>query len=312
MGEHDPLETVRGPRPARIGFIGLGNIGRPMARRLLGAGYALTVHNRGRAVVETFARLGAAPARSPREVVAACDVVLTALPFPISVEEVYFGSDGICAHARAGQVVVDHSTVAPETSRRVAAALRQQGAALLDAPVSGGPEAAADGALAIMVGGDREAFERVRPILELLGRRVRHCGPSGAGSTMKLLNQVLITVHSVVTAEVLRLAERAEVDPELVLELLPAGLAASAIFDRNGRRIVAGDFEPGARIDLMVKDAALIRELCDGLDLCLPVFFQARASFEQALNLGYGHEDLAGVIRALREAPTPVEVAHPA
>jgi 3-hydroxyisobutyrate dehydrogenase/2-hydroxy-3-oxopropionate reductase len=271
-----------------------------MARRLLAAGYPLTVHNRSRAVVEDFVRLGTAAASSPREVVEASNLVLTALPFPVSVDEVYFGPDGIGAYARPGQVVADHSTVGPDLSRRVAAALRARGAAFLDAPVSGGPEGAEQGALAIMVGGETEAFERARPVFEVLGRHVRHCGPSGAGSTMKLLNQVLIAIHSAATAEVLSLAERAGVDPALVLEMIPAGLAASAIFERNGRRIVDGDFQPGARIDLMVKDAALVRELSDALELRLPVFAQARASVEEALNLGFGHQDLAGVVRALR------------
>ena len=287
-----------------VGFIGLGNIGRPMAWRLLAAGFELVVHNRSQAVVAEFAAAGAEPASSPRAVAERAELVLTALPFPATVDQVYFGSDGLCQHARPGQILVDHSTVGPTTSRRIAEAVRARGAEFLDAPVSGGPEAAADGSLAIMVGGDRSAFERARSVLELLGSAVRLCGPSGAGSAMKLVNQVLITVHSAVTAEALTFAERAGVDQRLALELIQAGLAASAIFARNGHRIVEGSFEPGARIDLMVKDAGLIRQLCDELDLRLPVFFQARASFERALNRGLGHQDLAGVVNVLRaESP---------
>ena len=290
----------------RLGFIGLGHMGRPMARRLLAAGHELTAHNRSRAVVEEFVGAGAAGASSPDEVVEASEVVLTALPYPTSIEEVYFGPGGICHHARAGQVIVDHSTIGPDQSRRIAAALLSRGADFLDAPVSGGPEGAERGSLAIMVGGSRAAFDRVRPILLVLGSSVHLCGPSGAGSTMKLLNQILISVHTIVTAEAVAFAEQAGLDPHLALDLIPAGLAGSAIFDRNARRTLVEDFAPGARLDLLVKDAALVRELCDTLALCLPVFFEARNSLEQAFNKGYDQHDLAAVIHSVRPTPPPV------
>jgi 3-hydroxyisobutyrate dehydrogenase-like beta-hydroxyacid dehydrogenase len=283
----------------RVGFIGLGKIGRPMARRLLAAGHELTVRNRSRAVVDEMVRGGARAAGCPREVVEAAKVVFTALPYPTTDAAIYLGPDGLCACARPGQVLIDHSTVSPDLSREIAAAARARGAELLDAPVSGGPEAAERGTLAIMVGGEAAAFERVRPLLEILGARVRLCGPSGAGSALKLVNQVLITIHSAAAAEALTFAGRIGADPEAAHEMLMAGLAASAIFERNGRRIIDRDFTAGARIELMVKDAALIRELCDSLGLRLPVFFRARASFEQALELGFGREDLAGVVRTL-------------
>ena len=285
----------------RVGLIGLGNLGRPLARRLLEAGPELTVHNRSQAVVARLCRQGARRAASPRAVLEQAEVVLTALPFPSTIESVYFGPNGLALHAKPGQIVIDHSTVDPDTSRRIAAALAQRGAAFLDAPVSGGPEAAERGSLAIMVGGDTAIFERARPLLELLGSRVRLCGPSGAGSTMKLINQILITAHAAVTAEALTFAARAGADLELVQEMIAAGLAASAIFARNGRRTLDRDFQPGARIDLMVKDAALVREQCENLGLRLPVFFRARKSFEEALELGYGHEDLASVVHTLEE-----------
>jgi 3-hydroxyisobutyrate dehydrogenase-like beta-hydroxyacid dehydrogenase len=287
----------------QVGFIGLGNIGQPMARRLLAGGYELTVHNRSQAAVEALVQLGARRAGNPREVAESADVVCTALPFPVTVDAIYLGPDGLCQHARPGQILIDHSTVSPATSRRIAEAARTAGAEALDAPVSGGPEAAARGSLAIMVGGEVATFERVRSLLALLGTNVRLCGPSGAGATLKLINQVLVTIHSVAAAEALSLARAAGVDPELALEMLMAGLAASGILDRNGNRILARDFTAGARIDLMVKDAALAREQCDSLGLELPVFFRARASFERALELGYGHEDLAGVVRTLEPRP---------
>jgi 3-hydroxyisobutyrate dehydrogenase-like beta-hydroxyacid dehydrogenase len=303
----------------RVGLIGLGNLGRPVARRLLGAGYELTVHNRSQAVVDQLCEEGSRRASSPREVLAHAEIVLTALPFPKTIEEVYFGPAGLALHAAPDQTVIDLSTVDPDTSRRIAAALARRGAGFLDAPVSGGPEAAERGSLAIMVGGDSTTFERARPILALLGSRVRLCGPSGAGSTMKLINQILITAHSAITAEALTFASQAGADLDLVYEMIDAGLAASAIFRRNGRRTIDRQFEPGARIDLMVKDAALVREQCDSFGLHLPVFLRARQSFEQALDLGYGHQDLAGVVHTLEEPaaipaapdPRPMAVASP-
>jgi 3-hydroxyisobutyrate dehydrogenase-like beta-hydroxyacid dehydrogenase len=188
-------------------------------------------------------------------------------------------------------------------SRRVAAALAERGAELLDAPVSGGPEGAAAGTLAIMVGGAAAAFGRVQPLLETLGGRVAHCGPSGAGAITKLVNQVLVTVHSAVAAEALTLAERAGLDPALTLELTGAGLAASALLARNGERTLRGNFAAGARIDLMVKDAALVRDVCDGLGLELPVFFEARRAFDAAFAQGDGPFDLAAVVGVMRGQP---------
>ena len=221
----------------RVGFIGLGKIGQPMARRLLAAGHELVVHNRSRRIVTEFARIGADPAHSPCEIAAEAELVITALPLPSSEEEVYLGPDGLCECARPNQLLISHATVYPDLSRKIARAARLRGAEFLDAPVSGGPEAAERGDLAIMVGGDRAAFKRARPVLRQLGRHVRLCGPSGAGSMVKLVNQILITIHSVAAAEALTFAERVGIDPAVAHEMIMAGLAASAVFDRNGRRI---------------------------------------------------------------------------
>jgi 2-hydroxy-3-oxopropionate reductase len=287
----------------RLGFIGLGQLGRPMAERLLAAGFPLAVHNRSRVVVAALAEQGATTCASPREVGEWAEVVLTALPFPDSVESVYLGPAGLLEAARPGLICLDHSTVGPALSRRVAAELAARGAELLDAPVSGGPEGAAAGTLAIMVGGAEAAFERVQPLLATLGQRVAHCGPSGAGALTKLVNQALVTVHSAVAAEALTLAERAGLDPALTLELIGAGLAASALLARNGARILQADYTAGARIELMVKDAALVRDACDDLGLELPVFFAARRAFDAAFAQGDGPFDLAAVVGLVRGQP---------
>jgi 3-hydroxyisobutyrate dehydrogenase-like beta-hydroxyacid dehydrogenase len=284
----------------RVGFIGLGSLGRPMALRLLEAGYEMVVHNRSRGVVEAFVRLGAVAARSPREVGQQTDLVLTALFLPSSIEEVYLGTDGLLAAARPDLICVDHSTVEPGLSHRLAVELATRGAALLDAPVSGGPEGAAAGTLAIMVGGPRAAFERVRSVLPALGKRIVYCGPSGAGSAVKLVNQLLVTIHAVAAAEALTFAQRSGVDPELALETVSAGLGGSAMLTRSGPRILNDDFEPGARIELLLKDAVLVRELCAGLRLDLPLFFRAKQTLEAAFELGAGTSDLAAVVTAVR------------
>jgi len=286
----------------RLGFIGLGKLGRPMALRLLRAGHPLVVHNRSREVVDVFAQLGATPAWSPREVAEQSDIVFTALVLPSTVESVYLGDDGLIAAARADLICIDHSTIGPQSSRRIAGAMVTRGVDVLDAPVSGGPKAADDGALAIMVGGSRRAFERVQPLLASLGRHVQYCGPSGAGATVKLVNQVLVFVNSVAVAEALVFAERLGVEPALIVDLLKGGLGASAMLARNGPRVVDENYAPGAKVELVVKDAGLIRELCDSLQLELPVFFRAKQTFEAAFDQRLGSEDLAAVVKVVREA----------
>ena len=284
----------------RAGWIGLGLIGRPMALRLLEAGYELVVHNRSREVVRALVGRGASQAYSPREVAEQVDVLFTALPFPATVEEVYLGVDGIVEGAGKGLICVDHSTVRPSMSRRIANTLEARGCALLDAPISGGPEAAVAGSLAMMVGGPAEAYQRALPLLEVLGKRVVRCGPNGAGSSVKLVNQVLVTIHSVAAAEALAFAEHSGVDPELALDLAGAGLGASAMLSRNGPRMLSDDFAPGARIAMLLKDAGLIRERCDELGIELPVFFQSKQTFESAFELELGSSDLAAVLQAVR------------
>ncbi|MCC7104196.1 MAG: NAD(P)-dependent oxidoreductase [Chloroflexi bacterium] len=284
----------------RVGCIGLGNLGLPIAQRLMEAEFDLVVHNRSRAVVEGLVREGATAACSPRAVAEQVDYLVTALPFPSTVEEVYLDPDGIAEGARPGMVCIDVSTVRPSLSRLLVEALERRGVEFLDAPVSGGPEGARSGQLAIMVGGSQRAFEQARPVLDALGNLVVHCGPAGAGASLKLVNQVLIAIHSAAAAEAIALAERAGVVAGMALNVLTAGLGSSALLARNGARVLKSDFQPGARLGLFLKDLGLIRELCDELGADLPVFVRAKQPFEEAFNFGAGSDDLAGVIQLTR------------
>ena len=208
-----------------IGFIGVGRMGRPMASNLLKAGFDLTAHDLNQGVVQDLARLGARPASSAAEVARVCDMILTCLPDVATVEQVYLGPEGLVASSHRGQLLADHSTVGPATSRAIAEATAARGATFLDAPISGGVERASDATLTIMVGGPPEAFTRALPAFQAMGKHIYHMGPSGAGSVTKLLNQLLVCVHSAAAAEALVLAEAARVDLALALGIVLLALS---------------------------------------------------------------------------------------
>ncbi len=210
-----------------IGFIGLGIMGRPMARNLLKAGYPLVVHNRSRAAVDELAAAGARAASSPRDVAGQCDVLITMLPSSPDVEAVALGPDGIIAGARPGLVYADMSTISPLVSQKVGRALEPRGVRMLDAPVSGGEKGAIEGTLSIMVGGDRAVFEQVLPVFQALGRTVTYLGPLGSGGFTKLANQIIVALNLTALAEALTLARKAGLDREATLRALAGGLAGS-------------------------------------------------------------------------------------
>jgi 3-hydroxyisobutyrate dehydrogenase-like beta-hydroxyacid dehydrogenase len=283
----------------RVGFIGLGKMGRPMASRLLEAGYAVTVHNRSRRAVDDLAAEGAQPAGSPAEVASQSDMVLTALPTPAAVEEVYLGPQGLVVYARTGQVLADHSTVSPPTSRRVAEAVAARGAGFLDAPVSGGPAGAQSGSLTIMVGGAREVLERARPVFEVLGQNIYHVGPNGAGSVVKLVNQLLVGIHSAAAAEALAFGVRAGADPEVLAEVIGTSFGASRMLSRNAPLMLEGKFEPATSVNLILKDLGLITELARDLNARLLLGGIAEQVFVEARAYGFGENDMAVVVRPL-------------
>jgi len=279
----------------RIGCIGLGAMGLPIARRLLAAGFPVAVHNRSRANVEALVALGAEALGSPAEIASASDIVLTALPTPDSVREVYLGESGLLDGAREGSILIDLSTVRPALSREIAQVAGARGVAILDAPISGGPEGAVNGTLTIMCGGDEAAFERARPVFEVFGERIYYAGPSGAGCTIKLVNQLLVSIHAVATAEALALAKQAGADPELTFEVVRNSWGASRIFERSFPLMLAANDDGGANISIVLKDISVILDLAREIDLPLGVGAAAHDALAAARDRGYGARDIAAL-----------------
>ncbi|HKQ17774.1 MAG TPA: NAD(P)-binding domain-containing protein, partial [Solirubrobacterales bacterium] len=241
----------------RVGFIGLGIMGKPMALRLVRAGFPVTVHNRSREAVDELAGEGAEAATSPREVAERSDVVVTMLPDSPDVEAVVLGEDGVIEGVSDGMLLVDMSTIAPATTRQVHEAFAERGAEAVDAPVSGGEPAAIDGQLSIMAGGSEEALARAKPIFDELGKATTHIGPPGAGQVAKAANQVVVALTIQAVAEALTLASKAGVDPARVREALLGGFAQSKILEAHGEKMLEDRFEPGFRIALHRKDVGI-------------------------------------------------------
>ncbi|HEU0022467.1 MAG TPA: NAD(P)-dependent oxidoreductase [Dehalococcoidia bacterium] len=286
--------------PVKVGFIGLGRMGLPMSRRLLGAGFDLTVHNRSQSKVQEIAREGAHAARSTAEITRATDVLLTCLPDIATVEELFLGQDGIIENARPGQILVDHSTVGVKTSRACAKAAEQKGALFLDAPISGGTERATDGTLTIMAGGPSQAYHRALPLFQAMGATVRHIGPTGTGTTVKLVNQHLVGIHSLAAAEAMLLGARSGADPALVFEVVNSGWGQSFMLNRNAPVMLDRDFE-GVRTQIRVflKDLGLVHELAQELGVPTPGADLVRQLLTRANDQGLGDLDGAAIVLPL-------------
>jgi 3-hydroxyisobutyrate dehydrogenase len=254
----------------RVGFIGLGIMGRPMCKNLIGAGFPLTVWNRSRPGIDTVVGYGAAAAGSPREVAERSDVIITIVTDSPDVRQVVLGEEGVIHGVKRDAVVIDMSTISPSVTREIAAALKAKGAHLLDAPVSGGERGAKEGTLSIMVGGEEPVFERCRPIFAAMGKVIVYIGPSGSGQIVKLCNQVAGAIHLQAMCETLILAARAGVDPARMLEAVSAGAAGSWMLSNLAPRILNGDLNPGFMVKLQQKDLRLIMETSDELHLPLP------------------------------------------
>ncbi len=244
----------------RVGFIGLGIMGRPMAGHILEAGFPLTVFNRTLSKTAELAALGAAVAASPAEAGAASEIVITMVSDSPDVEQVVAGPRGVLEGILPGSIVVDMSTISPEVERRLDEKLRARACALVDAPVSGGDVGARNATLAIMAGGERAAFERVRPVLEALGRSITHCGRVGNGQIAKLCNQILVSVTLLGVSEAILFARRNGLDPKTMIEAVSGGAAGSWQLANLGPKILAGDFAPGFMVDLIQKDLRLVLE----------------------------------------------------
>ncbi|NBJ88476.1 2-hydroxy-3-oxopropionate reductase [Acutalibacter sp. 1XD8-36] len=237
----------------KVGMIGLGIMGRPMAKNLLKAGYNLTVNDCNPAAVEELVSAGAKGA-SRTEIGKTCELVLTMLPNGPQVKEVMLGQDGTAAHMKPGSAFIDMSSINPVTSKEIAAALEKMGIDMLDAPVSGGEPKAVDGTLSFMVGGRQEVFDKFRPVLEAMGSSVVRCGEVGAGNTTKLANQIIVACNIQALSEAFTLAQMAGVEPSLVFEAIRGGLAGSVVMDAKAPMMMAGNDTPGFKIDLHIKD----------------------------------------------------------
>lgn len=301
----------------RLGFIGLGILGRPMASNLLQAGYSLTVFNRSRAAVEVLVQAGAKPAESPREVAKQSDIVMTAVTDASAVEAVVLGTDGVLHGAHTGLLLIDMSTISPRATRRIATETAASGVHMLDAPVSGGDIGARQGTLTIMVGGEKESFERALPIFQVLGKTITHCGPIGAGQTVKACNQVVSALILLGLAEGLVFGSKMGIRPDVLLRVFGGGLAHSRLLDLRGKTMIKHLFDPGAKATLHYKDLGIALEAAREYGVVLPGASLVAQLFTMLVAGGNGELDHSALLTVLETlshhslADPPREQAHP-
>jgi len=290
-----------GGEKKRIGFIGLGVMGKPMATNLLKAGYPLTVWNRTRSKMNDLVAMGAYGANSPREVAERSDVVITMVTDSPDVEEVILGPNGVIHGARPGLIVIDMSTISPIVTRKIAGELAKKGVKMLDAPVSGGEKGAIEATLSIMVGGPREVFEECLPIFRVLGKKITYMGSTGMGQTAKLCNQVICALNIQAVCEGLMLGAKAGLDLKRLLEAISAGAASSWMLINLGPKMLERDFKPGFKIRHQQKDIRLALALASELKLPLP----GTALVQQMLRIveaeGLGEEGTQAAIVAMEK-----------
>ncbi len=285
----------------RVGFVGLGTMGLAMAANLARAGFPLTVFNRTPGRAGPLVDLGAVEARSPGQVGAASGVVVTCVPDSPQVDEVLFGPEGLAAGLAEGSLVIDCSTISPTRTREFGARLASQGVAMVDAPVSGGPEGAKAGTLTIMVGGEAAAVERARPVLGAMGRTVTHLGPLGSGQVAKAVNQVILCGTYLGVAEGMVLAMKAGLDPEAVVGALSGGAAGSWVLQNRSKPMIEDRYPLGFRIALHRKDLAIALELSRNVGAVLPVAALAATLEDGLIATGHGDDDNSALARAVRQ-----------
>jgi 2-hydroxy-3-oxopropionate reductase len=281
----------------KIGFIGLGIMGKPMAKNLLKAGYSLTVYDIVPEKVEDVVKAGAEAGSSSKDVAAKSELVITMLPNSPEVKEAVLGKDGVLDGAKPGTVLVDMSSIAPLASKEVAERAGEKGVIVLDAPVSGGEPKAIEGTLAIMVGGPQKTFDQVKDILGVMGASVTRVGEVGSGNTTKLANQIIVALNIAAMSEAMVLATKSGVDPEKVFQAIRGGLAGSAALDAKMPLVLAGNFKPGFRIELHIKDLANALDTAHEVGVPVPLS-SAVMEVMQALKVdGKGTDDHGGIIQ---------------
>ncbi len=285
----------------RVGFIGLGIMGRPMAKNLIKAGYRLVVHNRSRKAVRELVSAGAEEAYSPAEVAERSSVVITMLPDSPDVEDVTLGENGIIYGMKSGNYYIDMSSISPSVARHISEVMESEGVHMLDAPVSGGEKGAIDGTLAIMVGGRKEDFEYVKPLLEVMGSKVTYVGSIGSGNTVKLVNQIIVALNIAAFSEAFALGVRAGIDPSIIYDAIREGMAGSKALDLRMPHILEGDFRPGFKLSLHFKD--INNAMTAAGENGVPLFLTSvvREMMKKIISEGDGESDHSSIVKFYEE-----------
>lgn len=281
----------------KVGFIGLGIMGKPMSKNLLKAGYDLVVHNRSDTPVKELVELGAKSASTPKEVAENSDVIITMLPNSPDVISVCLEENGVIEGSREGQIVIDMSSIDPLKSRELSNAFKEKGVEFLDAPVSGGEPKAIDGTISVMVGGKKEIFDKAYPVMKAMAGSVVYVGEVGAGNVTKLANQIIVALNIAAMSEAFALATKAEVDPELVYQAIRGGLAGSTVLDAKAPLIMDRKFEPGFRIELHIKDLQNVLNTSHELGVSLPLTASIMEIMQALKADGNGKDDHGGIVK---------------
>lgn len=280
----------------KIGYIGLGLMGKSIARNILKAGFPLYVHNRSRSAVDELVAEGALPSSSPREIAEQVDIVFTNLPDSPDVESVVLGAGGVIEGAHEGLIFVDNSTIKPTAARMIAARLAEKGVQALDAPVSGGDIGARNGTLTIMVGGPEDALEKVQPVFAAMGKKVTHIGPAGTGQIAKAANQIMVAAQMVAMGELLIFAQKSGADPQKVVEAIKGGAAQCWTLDVKPQRLFAGNRQPGFKARMQAKDLNIVMESAREFGAPLPSTAIATQLFNAMVEQGLGDLDNSAVV----------------
>ena len=285
----------------KVGFIGLGLMGKPMARNLMQAGYELTVHNRSRAAVEELAGEGATAADSPKEVAAASGITITMLPGPGEIREIVAGEGGALEGASEGSLLVDMSTSSPLLARELDSLARERGVGSLDAPVSGGDVGARQGTLSIMAGGTEEDFERAKPLFEAMGQTIIHVGEAGAGQTVKACNQIVVALTIEAVSEALVLGSKAGAEPEKILDVLGGGLASNKVMEVKREKFLTHDFTPGGKVGSQHKDLGIALQTAREYGVALPLTAAVDQMYAALKARGGGSLDHSALLTLLED-----------
>lgn len=285
----------------KVGYIGLGLMGKSIARNILKAGFPVVIHNRSRAAVDELVAEGATAANSPKEVAEQVELIFTNLPDTPDVEKVVLGENGIIEGAHAGLVYIDNSTIKPAAARRIAEKLAGKNVFALDAPVSGGDIGARNATLTVMVGGEASALERAMPVFQAMGKTITHVGDPGAGQVAKAANQIMVAAQMVAMGELLVFSKKAGVDPRKVVEAIKGGAAQCWTLDVKPPRLFAGNRDPGFKAHMQLKDLKIILETSDEYDIPVPGTTENTKLFQQMIDAGMGELDNSAVVGVIEK-----------